>query len=111
MKRLKDVILCAATCVLFLCLIVALDVLTGVPFSYGLPFAALFAFSSYAFVMARGLTSRRAHGARRAAMRRWEEREDLPPDRRPCAIHSLIFPEPDADSARAGRAAPPSAAA
>lgn len=129
MRRLKDVMLCAFTLAVFFSLIVALDVATGVPLSYGVPLAALFALAPYAFVLARGLTARQPQRVRRAssgaptsgrettpsiasaAVRHREGREDLDEDFRPCIIHSVIFLEPEAGYAGISHEATPPAAA
>jgi hypothetical protein len=116
MKRLKDVLFCAFTFALFLCLIVALDVVTGVPLSYGVPLAALLALAPYAFVLARALTARQPRRATTraavgAAAGRREGREGVAADLRPCSIHSVFFVVPESGRAGGGHAATPPAAA
>jgi hypothetical protein len=118
MRPLKDVLLCAAAGALCLGLIVALDVVTGVPFSYGVPLAALLMSIPYAFGVTRGRAARRAprqagasahvaSAAGRAGARVGDEEvEDAGDTPRPCAIHSVIFIGPNAGRVRPGVGTP-----
>jgi hypothetical protein len=117
MRPLKDVLLCAAAGALCLGLVVVLDVVTGVPFSYGVPLAALLSLIPYAFVVSRvrgpRRASQRAHAHTAGAVARVgarvdddEEVEDAGDAPRPCAIHSVIFVGTDAGPRAAGVGTP-----
>jgi hypothetical protein len=121
MRPLKDVLLCAAAGALCLGLVVVLDVVTGVPFSSGVPLAALLSLIPYAFVVSRvrgpRRASQRAHAHTAGAVARVgarvgarvdddEEVEDAGDAPRPCAIHSVIFVGTDAGPRAAGVGTP-----
>jgi hypothetical protein len=101
MRQLRDVLFCAFTFALFLGCIVALDALTGVPFSYGVPLSAIVSLLPYAFMVRRAAAPRRTFvrqgvatdsGPRRAPSGRASRASHAPRgSRMPAAIHSVVF--------------------
>jgi hypothetical protein len=93
MRQLRDVLIYALTVALFLVGIVALDALTGVPFSYGVPLSAILSLLPYAFMLRRGVAAREAANAvpRRDANGRLRPPRARRSARSPAAIHSVVF--------------------